>query len=263
MQAIPENDESYGVWPMKSPYSRRPRETFWKTGVAVPGAEAPPRLYVRKWPISKVGQIATAGSCFAQHIGRNLRKQGFGVMDVEPAPPRLPEAMKAAFGYGLFSGRYGNIYTVRQLLQLAEEAFGIRPTPMIAWANDEGRFFDALRPGVEQKGLSSADEVIAHRRQHLGAVRPMFESMDLLIFTLGLTEAWIDRKDGTVFATAPGTIAGNYDPATHVFTNFSYSEVIADFLNLIELLRAHRAKPLKHTRLLPVHGHRHKLRELP
>ena len=36
----------------------------------------------------------------------------------QPPPALLPTDLHSRFGYGIYSGRYGNIYTARQLLQL-------------------------------------------------------------------------------------------------------------------------------------------------
>ena len=57
----------------------------------------------------------------------------------------------------------------------------------------------------------------------------MFREADVFVFTFGLTEAWIHRASGTVYPTAPGTIAGDFDPATFAFHNFDALEVLADF----------------------------------
>ncbi|MEZ4433235.1 MAG: hypothetical protein R3F65_12570 [bacterium] len=65
-------------------------------------------------------------SCFAQHVGPALRAGGFDLLDVEPPPPALPAEHHARFGYGLYSARHGNIYTARQLRQIAEQALGVR-----------------------------------------------------------------------------------------------------------------------------------------
>lgn len=45
----------------------------------------------------------------------------------------------------------------------------------------------------------------------------MLQTMDLFIFTLGLTEAWVHRDTGTVYPTAPGTIAGRFDENIYEF----------------------------------------------
>jgi len=211
-----------------SPYMSRPSYSFWRTGVAAAAGAIPENLYKRKWEIEANCIIATAGSCFAQHIGRELRRQGFQVLDVEPPPESLEVTDRGKFGYCVYSARYGNIYTVRQLLQLAREVRGDASPGDIAWKNDAGRFFDALRPSVEPEGLDSAEEVAIHRAQHLRRVRVMLEQMDLFVFTLGLTEAWVNKATGTVYPTAPGTICGNYS-ADYEFRNFSTTEVIQDF----------------------------------
>jgi hypothetical protein len=75
-------------------------------------------LYKKKFDIARTDWIATAGSCFAQHIARHLRSAEFSVLDVEPPPPGMTEETARAFGYNLFSARYGNICTTRQLRQL-------------------------------------------------------------------------------------------------------------------------------------------------
>jgi hypothetical protein len=62
--------------------------------------------------------------------------------------------------------------------------------------------------------------------------------MDVFIFTLGLTEAWVDKRTNRVFPTAPGTIAGDFDPSIYEFKNFTYDEIHADFVEFLDLIRA-------------------------
>jgi hypothetical protein len=211
-----------------NPYADLPGTAFWRSGVAEASALLPDGIYRRKWPIGRDWRIGAAGSCFAQHITRFMARAGYRVLDVEPPPAGLPQARHTAFGYATYSARYGNIYTVRQLLQLVQEAAGQRKPADIVWEKD-GRFVDALRPAVEPAGLDTPEQVLAHRAFHLEQVRALFRRIDLFIFTLGLTEAWEDTCDGTVFPMAPGTIAGRFDPARHAFRNFGFAEVLADF----------------------------------
>ena len=219
-----------------SPYRGLSSRAFWRHGVVRQQPEAVEDLYRRRFAIAPADRIATAGSCFAQHIANRLRRHGYTVLDTEPPPRGLDGPQQARFGYGLFSARFGNIYTTRQLLQLLEEARGkFRPAD-IAWQHD-GRWYDALRPNVEPEGLDSAEEVHALRVQHLRQVRAMIRQTDVFVFTFGLTEAWLHAESGTVYPTAPGTIAGSYDPAIHAFRNFSYEEVLADFLRVREVFR--------------------------
>src|SRR5699024_11611065 len=64
----------------------------------------------------------------------------------------------------------------------------------------------------------------------------MLRSLDVFVFTLGLTETWIDRSDGTAFPTAPGVIAG--DPAKNAaeYVNLSIDDVRKDIVNFWKIL---------------------------
>lgn len=221
---------------MSNPYRGKPVRSFWRSAVT----ERHIADFEALWdpiPLLRSERVATAGSCFAQHIGRNLRLRGANYMDCEPAPPVFQDENEARrFGYGVFSCRYGNIYTTRQLLQLFQEAFEGRKPVDPVWTK-QGRFFDALRPGVDPVGHQAPEDVIADRMGHLAAVRDMFSSLDLLVFTLGLTEGWESLADGTMFPTAPGTIAGQYDPDKYALRNLRYADVIADMEAFWALLK--------------------------
>jgi hypothetical protein len=221
---------------MISPYDGLPASAFWKTAVADRAPLDPGALYQPRFPVSRSMRIVTAGSCFAQHIGRALRNNGFNVVDAEPLPAVVPERLAHDHGYGLYSARYGNIYTSQQLSQLYEEACGRQTPALPVWERD-GRFYDAQRPGLDPGGLASPEEVMAHRAHHLTRVRHAFEGADLFIFTFGLTEAWIHRESGTVYPTAPGTIAGQFDPDIFAFHNYDVIEVLAAFRSFAKRLR--------------------------
>jgi hypothetical protein len=224
-------------WITMSPYENLPPRNFWKTGVAQSPAMEMAELYIKKFDIPAGTQIATAGSCFAQHIKRHMSVRGFEVLDLEPPPLGLPADRQLAYGFGLFSARYGNIYTVRQLLQLAKEALGLLQPAQVVWKKGE-RFVDGLRPAVEPAGFADPEAVLLHRRSHLAKVKAMLERMNLMIFTLGLTEAWVDGADGVVYPTAPGTIAIPAGEASFEFSNFTTAQTIADFLEFRALVRA-------------------------
>ncbi len=220
----------------RSPYRGNAERTYWKSAVTGRGPDQLDDLHVAKFPITPSTKIATAGSCFAQHIARNLRKHGYSVLDVEPAPPGLAQDHARRYGYETYSARYGNLYHVRQLLQLAKEAFEGRGIADGVWEKN-GRYYDALRPSVEPLGLASPDLVHLHRDRHVKKVEKLFRSCDVLVFTLGLTEAWVSRVDGTVYPTAPGTVAGDYDPEKYEFVNFKQSKLLEDFLEFRKIVR--------------------------
>jgi hypothetical protein len=224
---------------MGNPYVGQPPERRWRSGVAQQRPGEIKGLYSPRFEIPKDGAVATAGSCFAQHIARNLNRRGWAVLDVEPKPRGMPEKEAKSFQYGLYSARYGNIYTARQLRELADEALN-GPVREIIWEKG-GRYYDAFRPNVEPDGLESPEEVIAHRRDHVGRVRKLLETADYWVFTFGLTEAWTDGDH--VYPTAPGVIAGEYDPDIYRLKNFDVLEVIEDFEAFRNMVRKVRPDP--------------------
>jgi hypothetical protein len=222
---------------MTNPYQEKPKRSFWKPAVA----ERHVTDFIEMWepmPLSRTDKIATAGSCFAQHFGRHLQLRGANYMECEPAPPLFIDKTEARkFGFGVFSCRYGNIYTSRQLLQLAHEALGKRRPTEFIWQK-KGRFFDALRPGVDPVGQATEEDVLAERKRHLTAVRLMLSTLNVFVFTLGLTEGWISLADNTIYPTAPGTIAGDFDSSRFSFINLRYEDVLSDMRSFWFLLKS-------------------------
>lgn len=222
---------------MDSPYTNLPANAFWRSGVANRHPATFPGFYTPKFPIKRRMKIATAGSCFAQHVGRSLRQAGFNVIDTERAPTIIPAALAQNYGFGLYSARYGNLYTVRQLLQLWREAT-LRIEPALPVWQRDNRFYDAQRPGLEPGGFASAQDVLAHRALHLTAVRAAFSAADVIVFTFGLTETWLHTATGTVYPTCPGTIAGSYDPDIFSFHNCGFAEICKQFARFRDFMMA-------------------------
>lgn len=221
---------------MSHPYRGLDERAFWRASVGSRHFADITDLW-DPMPLDRADKIATAGSCFAQHIGRNLQARGAGYLDVEPPPVAFADVDEARkWGFGVFSARYGNIYTSRQLVQLFMEAHGQRVPDEIVWEKD-GRFYDALRPSVDPVGQSSADDVIELRRAHLAALKKMFRELDVFVFTLGLTEGWEAVSDGTMYPVAPGTSAGEFSRSKYRFRNLRYPQVKKDLRDFWTLLK--------------------------
>jgi GSCFA family protein/polysaccharide biosynthesis acetyltransferase WcbI-like protein len=220
-----------------SPYEDLPPSRFWRRAVErVPPAEVDP-VGPSPFPIGRDARIATAGSCFAQSMSRVLQRYGYAYFVAEPAPPHLSPDEARTAGYGVFSTRSGNLYTARALLQLFDRAYGALVPHDSAWLRPDGRFADPFRPQIEPDGFATLAELVAAREEHLAAVRTMFEQLDILIFTLGLTEAWRSTIDGAVFPLAPGVTAGEMDPARYEFVNFTAADVRDDLAAFLARLK--------------------------
>ena len=232
-----------------NPYAAQPDRAFWKRSVSNRHSTEIKELFHGLAGLEDA-KFATAGSCFAQHLGKALKARDLRYMDYEPPPPFLTSRARAddplpplgaagdigQFGYGLFSCRYGNIYSVKQLWQLAEEAFGVRQPVESIWTKG-ARYYDALRPSIEPEGFGSPEEVLVLRKAHLSKVKALFTDLDVFVFTLGLTETWVSTKDGTAYPMAPGVIAGEYNVSDYELKNFRYTEIYDDMVKFITALR--------------------------
>ena len=90
---------------------------------------------------------------------------------------------------------------------------------------------------MEPFGLDSIEEVLTHRRYHLAKVNDLFSRTDLLVFTLGLTETWINNESGIVLIQLPlALLLGNPDATKFKFKNFGFAEVYADMIEIYQLL---------------------------
>jgi hypothetical protein len=225
-----------GAAVVMNPYADLPAERFWRKVVAgvPPFALAPGPS--RAFPIPPDARVATAGSCFAQHVSRALAEAGFGRYLVEAAPAGVSREEAEARQYGVYCARYGNVYTARQLLQLFDRAYGTYAPDLVAWTRPDGRLVDPFRPAVEPAGFADEAALLAARADHLAAVRRMFEDLDVFVFTLGLTEGWEHRSDGAALPVAPGVIGDGFDPARYAFVNARAGQVRDDMLAFLDRL---------------------------
>jgi hypothetical protein len=214
---------------MQSPYSALPDYCFWRRSMSVTSPEDVDPVVSVPFGLSPQDKIATAGSCFAQHIARTLVAKGFHYF--------VTEAGDLSDNYGVFSARYGNIYTVKQLLQLFQRAYGLFHPAVTAWRREDGAYIDPFRPQIQDRGFASVEDLERDRSTHLTAVREMFESCDVFIFTLGLTEGWQSTEDGATIPLPPGAAKATVVAEDYVFRNFPVDEMATDLVNFIGKLR--------------------------
>ncbi len=216
----------------KNPYKNLPDYQFWRRSISsLDVTEVDPAVNP-KFTIRKDDKVATAGSCFAQHISKTLSKNGFNFLITENSDS--PDAF--ANNYGVYSARYGNIYSTKQLLQLFDRTYGRFQPIDEAWETEDGRLVDPFRPQIQPGGFASIDELLNSRAQHFDAVKKMFTEMDIFVFTLGLTEIWRSKIDGAVFPLAPGVAGGKMDSSKYEFVNLSVEDVRQDLQAFIDLL---------------------------
>ncbi len=197
------------------PYRGLPAHQFWSSGMQAVPADALDPVATVKFTVGPNDAVAAAGSCFAQHIARHLKSAGYNFLQQEaPLTPNEP----------VFSARYGNIYTPRQLRQMLAGAYGLHRPATRVWRRPDGRYIDPFRPQLFPEGFAGPEEALAARRDHVKAVRTVFETCSVFIFTLGLTEAWL-AADGTALPVPPGVLGIAPPGDAPEFHNFTVAEM--------------------------------------
>ncbi|MBK8162780.1 MAG: GSCFA domain-containing protein [Gammaproteobacteria bacterium] len=219
-----------------NPYEQLPGYAFWKTAVAQKSMFDVDHLWMPKFRLSQDDRVVTFGSCFAQHIGNALVTRGFNWYAAEPSPPGLSAEDARKRNYNVFSARTGNIYTTSLLRQWTEWALLKKDMPAEAWEGD-GRFFDPFRPAIEPGGFSDIDALRRSQSATLASFRNCIEQAKYFVFTLGLTESWINRDGLYEYPACPGTIAGEFDPQQHRFVNQKFEDVRDNLLASLDLMR--------------------------
>jgi len=226
---------------MKHPYVGLPNRQFWKKEPGVKNGSLLDPVGEPPFKIAPSDRIVTSGSCFAQHVARFMSNSGFNHHITEQAHPIVPDDLAKKHNYGMFAARYGNVYTARQLKQLLERAYGTFTPKTCSWKAAKGYgVVDPFRPQIQPGAFQSEAELTVDRESHFKAIRQAVEEMDVFVFTLGLTEAWEDTRDGAIFPIAPGVAGGTYDQETVAFKNFDDDEVYADMVDALNFIRSKR-----------------------
>ena len=207
------------------PYENLEEKFFWATAVAKRSMFDISDLWDPRYDIAQETEVATFGSCFAQHIGRALRRNGFNWLITEPAPSGLNKESAHRFNYEVFSARTGNIYTASLLRQWVSWAVGDKAVPSEIWRKDD-RFFDPFRPNIEPDGFESEQELLRSREMAVSAFSDALTQSKVLVFTLGLTESWVNRQHGYEYPMCPGTLAGEFDANQHEFVNQDFPFIL-------------------------------------
>lgn len=171
----------------------------------------PGTLYRPRIAVTRKTRLVTMGASVAAALHTGLTERGLTVLEAEPPLTGMPRSLALRYGYGRNSARLGPLRTPRQVLQLLSDLRRIDLRPEDMWERD-GRWHDALRPGVEPDGLPRQQDAMMARAEHLRQVRRMLKRADILLLSLGVAEEWEDTRTGTVYPECPGLRAGQFEP---------------------------------------------------
>lgn len=218
-----------------NPYENLPAKAFWKLAVANKDMFDIAELWDPKFAIQPNHNVVTFGSCFAQHIGLGLKARGFNWLSTEMPPRGLSEQNARLLNYNVFSARTGNIYTTSLLKQWTQWALGKTEVPSEFWTKGS-RVYDPFRPRIEPNGFESEQEMKLSQAQAIRSFRESINNAHYFIFTLGLTESWINDA-GFEYPMCPGTVGGDFEPDKHKFKNQQFQEILQTLEDAISMMR--------------------------
>lgn len=219
-----------------NPYESLPQKAFWRPAIADRSMFQIDELWEPRFAIRPTTPVATFGSCFAQHIGKALKTRGYNWLIAEGPPAGMRPDSAKEFSYDIFSCRTGNIYTTSLLRQWTSWALGKTVPPGEYW-EASGRYYDPFRPAVEPGGFESVDELRKSRQVAIHAFAECIRKSRCFVFTLGLTESWVNAQKGYEYPMCPGTVAGEFDEKLHRFENQSFPVIRENLMASIEMMR--------------------------
>lgn len=172
--------------------------------------------------LSRDTPIASIGSCFAREIKDYLQESGFNYIVTAEGP-------NARHG----SAAWDRVYNTFCLRQEFARALGEFAPAEPLWHLDDGRILDPYRKDVQWDSLQEAEAAL---EEHRRTAREAFLTAKVLVVTVGLTEVWYSKEDGSVFFQVPP--ADVYDPDKHGFRVSSYDENLANLEEMHRLLKA-------------------------
>ncbi|MGD8990856.1 MAG: GSCFA domain-containing protein [Desulfobacterales bacterium] len=172
--------------------------------------------------------IASLGSCFAREIKRRLIQRGYNYITEETAHPASIHA----------SAAWERVYSTHCMRQIFEYTFE-HWQPALRWwiAPESKRIQDPYRRVILYDDLEQAEDDFARHRRHS---RKALSSAEVLILTLGLTEIWQDRHDGSVICLPAGPyVKETGDMSRYRFRVSRYTENLENLERIHDLMAAH------------------------
>lgn len=174
--------------------------------------------------IDRSTPIASIGSCFAREIKNWLKANGFNYIETAQGPCSEDG-----------SARYDRVYNTFTLRQEFERAFGAFEPQERFWEFEDNGKKRLLDPHRKNVAWDDHDEMQRELAEHRDNVRRAFSTCGLLIVTVGQSEIWYNKIDGSVYPLVPPVQV--YDAAKHGFRLASYEENLANLDRVQQLFQ--------------------------
>ncbi len=216
----------------RCPYESLPLESFFAQLANQKG-----NLFLDRnsnFQITSKDKIISFGSCFASKIKNICDTLGLNYLKNHDIHNKYNDKIHIEKNTN-FSLNYGNIYTSKHLLQLIKRVLGKETQLPRILVDSKNRKRNSFRPNVlsyfDEKALRNDD------KNHLKNISSIIKESNILVFTLGLTEHWIDKNTLYCLPQVPGCGVGNFDNKLYKYLNSELFEVVDEILECIHLIR--------------------------
>ncbi len=196
-----------------------------------------------KFKIGQGGRVFTMGSCFAREIEDELDRQDFTVLtkgygierkyyhgfsEGTEHPDRLDRGMLNKY----------NVHSMRVEVERALVGMDIAEEGLIQVGE---KWFDPQASHLNPTDKATAMYI---RERIKEATRRILEA-DVIIFTLGLTETWVDQRTLLPLNQPPSPISLKSDKDRYRFYNARHGDVVHELNRLLAIVRAATARSPK------------------
>jgi hypothetical protein len=197
---------------------------------------------VQDLAITRNTRIASMGSCFAREIKKVLIERGYHYIQEECEHPAAVHA----------SAAWERVYNTFCIRQIFEYTFADWHPDVRWWCAPYSEIIqDPYRRIILYDTL---DEAEADFRAHRLASRRAIETAEVLILTLGLTEIWEDKVDGSVLCLPSGPyITERGDMTRYRYRVSRYGENLKNLERIYHLLSIHNPRCKLILTISPVH----------
>lgn len=187
-------------------------------------------------------QIASMGSCFAREIRKVLLKEGYAYITEEAHHPASVHA----------SAAWERTYNTFSMRQIFEYTFGHWQPDLRWWRSPvSGKIQDPYRRILLYDSIDDAEADFGRHRIHS---RRALEKAEVFILTLGLTEIWQDKIDGSVICLPSGPyVKEGGDMSRYRFRVSRYNENLENLERIHEIMAKHNPECRLLVTVSPVH----------
>ena len=214
------------------PYEKLPLKSFFPRL-----ADSKGNLFLEaknNFQITSKDKIVSFGSCFSSKIKEICDKLELNYLKKNDLSEKHIDKINLEKKTN-FSLNYGNIYTSKHFLQLIKRVVGTHTNLPRIIVDNKNRKRNSFRSNIlsyyDNKALRDDDQ------NHLKNISSLIKEANILVFTVGLTEHWIDNDTLYCLPQVPGCGVGDFDKNKFKFLNSELFEVVDEILESIDLIK--------------------------